>query len=66
MGGAAFRMVKVFVKWEKESFEVDVDLTLPALVFKTQLFTLTGVPPDRQKIMGCKSPPLKARQRSPQ
>lgn len=54
-------MVKVTVKWEKESYEVDVDLSQPAMVFKAQLFTLTGVPTDRQKIMGVKSAPLKVR-----
>jgi hypothetical protein len=43
---------------------VDVDTSLPALVFKSQLFTLTGVPPERQKIMGVKNPPLKARSRT--
>lgn len=51
----------VTVKWGKESYEVDVDPSLPGVVFKTQLFTLTGVPPERQKVMGCKSAPLKAR-----
>lgn len=52
-------MVKVTVKWEKESYDLDVDLTQPAAVFKAQLFTLTGVPVERQKIMGVKSAPLK-------
>ena len=50
----------VTVKWGKESYEVDVDTSLPGVVFKTQLFTLSGVPPERQKIMGCKNAPLKA------
>ena len=40
---------------------MDVDTSLPGVVFKTQLFTLSGVPPERQKIMGCKNAPLKAR-----
>ncbi len=39
---------------------MDVDTSLPGVVFKTQLFTLSGVPPERQKIMGCKNAPLKA------
>lgn len=44
--------VKVSVKWQKDTFaDVEVDLAQPPLVFKTQLFTLTGVQPDRQKIM---------------
>jgi ubiquitin carboxyl-terminal hydrolase 14 len=43
---------KVNVKWGKESFsDVEVDLTQPPLVFKSQLFTLTNVAPDRQKVM---------------
>ena len=44
-------MVHVSVKWGKESHDVDVDTTMPGLVFKNQLYSLTGVPPDRQKIM---------------
>jgi ubiquitin carboxyl-terminal hydrolase 14 len=53
--------MKVLVKWGKESYEVDVDLSLPATVFKAQLMTLTGVPCERQKVMGVKNAPLKAR-----
>ena len=48
---ALSRMVKVAVKWAKETYSVDVDLAEPGLVFKHQLFSLTGVPPERQKIM---------------
>ena len=44
-------MVHVSVKWGKESHDVDVDTTMPGLVFKNQLYSLTGVPPERQKIM---------------
>ena len=55
-------MVKVSVKWGKESYEVDAELDQPGLVLKTQLFTLTGVHPDRQKVMGAfKGSPLKVR-----
>ena len=54
-------MVKVTVKWNKESYDVDVDLSLPAEVFKMQLYSLTGVPAERQKVMGVKNAPLKAR-----
>jgi ubiquitin carboxyl-terminal hydrolase 14 len=40
------------VKWQKEVFPgVEIDTTQPPIVFKTQLYTLTGVPPERQKIM---------------
>ncbi|KAK9834879.1 hypothetical protein WJX81_005740 [Elliptochloris bilobata] len=44
-------MVKVAVKWTKETYNVEVDPAEPGLVFKHQLFSLTGVPPERQKIM---------------
>ena len=54
-------MVKLTVKWGATSYEVEADLSLPAVVFKSQLFSLTGVPVERQKIMGVKNPPLKAR-----
>ena len=48
-------VVKVEVKWGKEVFkEVEVDLEQPPAVLKSQLFSLTGVPPERQKIMGVK------------
>jgi hypothetical protein len=44
--------MKVSVKWGKELFaDVDVDLSSPPLVFKAQLFALSGVPPERQKVM---------------
>jgi len=43
--------MQVKVSWNKQLYEVDVDMEQPPLVFKTQLFTLTGVPPERQKIM---------------
>ena len=40
--------VSVSVKWGKESFSgIEIDLDQPPLVFKSQLFTLTGVQPDR-------------------
>lgn len=52
--------LKVEVKWGKESFkDVEIDLDQPPLMFKTQLFSLTGVPPERQKIMGVKGGLLK-------
>ncbi|PKI79458.1 hypothetical protein CRG98_000149 [Punica granatum] len=45
-------MLKVSVKWQKEVFpDVEIDTSLPPYVFKCQLFDLTGVPPERQKIM---------------
>lgn len=45
-------MVHVQVRWQKETFkDMEIDTSQPALVFKGQLFTLTGVAPERQKIM---------------
>ncbi|CAF2055318.1 unnamed protein product, partial [Brassica oleracea var. botrytis] len=42
----------VSVKWQKKVFEgIEIDPTLPPYVFKAQLYDLTGVPPERQKIM---------------
>ncbi|KYQ89626.1 ubiquitin domain-containing protein [Tieghemostelium lacteum] len=52
-------MVKVTVKWNKEKYDVDIDTTQPPSVFKSQLFSLTFVPVDRQKIMGFKGGVLK-------
>jgi hypothetical protein len=40
------------VKWQKQIFPgIQIDTSQPPIVFKTQLYTLTGVPPERQKIM---------------
>ncbi|KAJ3012033.1 Ubiquitin carboxyl-terminal hydrolase 14 [Thoreauomyces humboldtii] len=45
-------VIKVTVKWGREKLEnVEVDTSQPGIVFKTQLFTLTGVSPERQKVM---------------
>jgi ubiquitin carboxyl-terminal hydrolase 14 len=45
-------MVKVNVKWGKEAYAgVEADPDQPPSVFKLQLFSLTGVPPERQKVM---------------
>ncbi|KAG1671301.1 hypothetical protein FOA52_010873 [Chlamydomonas sp. UWO 241] len=44
--------VVVSVKWGKVTFkDVEVDLTSSPMVFKSQLFALSSVPPDRQKVM---------------
>ncbi|KAI7837315.1 hypothetical protein COHA_008830 [Chlorella ohadii] len=52
--------VKVEVKWGREVFkDVEIDTEQPPAVFKMQLFSLTGVPPERQKIMGVKGGLLK-------
>ncbi|XP_057472826.1 ubiquitin carboxyl-terminal hydrolase 7-like [Actinidia eriantha] len=45
-------MPTVSVKWQKETFSaVEIDTSQPPYVFKCQLYDLTGVPPERQKIM---------------
>ncbi|XWS12047.1 hypothetical protein CRYUN_Cryun37aG0057100 [Craigia yunnanensis] len=45
-------MLTVNVKWQKEVFKaVEIDTSQPPNVFKCQLYDLTGVPPERQKIM---------------
>ena len=47
--------VTIGVKWGKESYSVDVDTsTMKGLDLKTSLFSLTGVPPDRIKLLGLK------------
>lgn len=50
----------VSVKWQKSLYEnIEIDTSNPPAVFKMQLFSLTGVPPERQKIMGFKGGLLK-------
>ena len=45
-------MPTVSVKWQKKVFPaVEIDTDQPPLVFKCQLYDLTGVHPERQKIM---------------
>lgn len=54
-----FQSPLVKVKWGKEQFDnVDVSLEEEPMVFKAQIFALTGVEPHRQKIM-CKGATLK-------
>lgn len=44
--------ISVSVKWGKEKFpELEVNTSDPPEVFQAQLYGLTGVPPDRQKVM---------------
>lgn len=44
--------MKINVKWNKEMFkDIEVDSSLPPAVLKAQLFSLTNVPTERQKIM---------------
>ncbi|XP_025285148.1 ubiquitin carboxyl-terminal hydrolase 14 isoform X2 [Canis lupus dingo] len=49
---AAMPLYSVTVKWGKEKFEgVELNTDEPPMVFKAQLFALTGVQPARQKVM---------------
>lgn len=51
--------IQVKVKWGKELFEgVEVNMDEEPMVFKAQLFALTGVEPHRQKVL-CKGASLK-------
>lgn len=44
--------IKINIKWNKEIFkDIEVDTALPPSVLKAQLFSLTNVPTERQKIM---------------
>ena len=52
--------ITVTVKWGKQKFEdVELDTNSPVEVFKAQLYTLTQVLPERQKIMGVKGGTVK-------
>lgn len=47
-----FLFVSVKVKWGKELYkDVEVNTDDDPLLFKAQLFALTGVQPERQKVM---------------
>lgn len=41
----------VSVKWGKEKYDVEANTDEAPIVFKSQLFALTGVQPERQKVM---------------
>ena len=42
----------VKVKWGKENYpDIELNTDEPPLLFKAQLFALTGVQPERQKVM---------------
>ena len=44
-------MPKVHVKWGGNRYDLDVDTQNDPVVFKAQLFELTGVLPERQKVV---------------
>ena len=54
-------MVAVVVKWGKNTYEVELDTSESVETFKAQLFALTSVPIERQKIMGVKGGTMKVR-----
>jgi ubiquitin carboxyl-terminal hydrolase 14 len=39
------------VKWQGKKFDVPLDPSEPGATFKFQIFSLTGVPPERQKVL---------------
>lgn len=46
------RFVIVKVKWGKETYpDIEVNTDESPILFKAQLFALTGVQPERQKVM---------------
>lgn len=48
--------VPITVKWGKETYKnIDVDISQPGAALKQLLQRLTGVPPDRQKVMAAKA-----------
>ena len=52
MGRIIMPNFKIKVKWGKEIFQdVEVNTDEEPMVFKAQLFALTGVQPERQKVM---------------
>jgi ubiquitin carboxyl-terminal hydrolase 14 len=53
------KMIPIRVKYGKDVHDLQVDTTAPVAVFKAQLEQLTGVPSNRQKIMGVKGGQLK-------
>ena len=45
-------MIKVSVKWNKQVFDdVEINLSEDISLFKSQIYALTNVPLDKQKIM---------------
>ena len=39
------------VKWQGKKFDVPIDTSEPGSTFKFQIYSLTGVPPERQKVV---------------
>ena len=45
------KMVQIVIKWSNQKFPIDVEDSTTAILLKSQIFSLTGVAPERQKIM---------------
>jgi ubiquitin carboxyl-terminal hydrolase 14 len=43
-------LIKAAMKWGKQKIDVDIDTSASVLVFKNEIFKLTSVPIDRQKL----------------
>ena len=43
--------MKVTLKWNKSSYDTTIDVTAGVGAFKSMIQSLTGVPPDRQKLL---------------
>lgn len=44
--------IRVSIKWGKQVFnDVEVDLSQEIVLFKSQIYALTNVPVDKQKVM---------------
>lgn len=41
----------VVVKWQGKKFDIELDTQELGSTFKLQIFSLTGVPPERQKVL---------------
>eukprot|EP00746_Dinoflagellata_sp_MGD_P000493 gnl/MRDRNA2_/MRDRNA2_100883_c0_seq1.p1 gnl/MRDRNA2_/MRDRNA2_100883_c0~~gnl/MRDRNA2_/MRDRNA2_100883_c0_seq1.p1 ORF type:complete len:556 (+),score=150.83 gnl/MRDRNA2_/MRDRNA2_100883_c0_seq1:113-1780(+) len=52
-------MVAIKLKWNKNEYDVEIEPTESVEVFKTQVWTMTNVPVDRQKYVGFPGGPLK-------
>jgi len=51
--------LNVNLKWGKQKYTLELNTSEPPIVFKSQIYALTGVPPERQKVMGVKGGVLK-------
>ncbi len=51
--------MKISLKWSTKTYDnIELDLSQNGKSFKNMIYQLTGVPPERQKILGLKGPKL--------